>query len=191
MFIAFEQEINFFPLVRCMLTLYHLQDTSEEPVGTQPPFYEELNELFGHTIQDRGTLISAGGVRKATPTTESEDTPPFVSQDPIAASSVGPSSKRPVREEVVDSPPKKKSDSLEDCIRDMSETVVMRCCRALTREQEEVDLVRHILEQDGIEQGTDLYCMATHLCRNAVNSCIFTTMRTKENQHALDQFQLA
>jgi hypothetical protein len=56
----------------------------------------------------------------------------------------------------------------------------MRCCRALSREQEEVDLVRQILDQDGIEQVIDLYCMATNLCKNAVNRCIFTTMRTKE-----------
>jgi hypothetical protein len=59
--------------------MYYLQNTSEELVGTRLPFYEELNELFSRTIQDRGTLIGAGGVREATPTTECEDTPPYVS----------------------------------------------------------------------------------------------------------------
>ncbi|RLM78146.1 hypothetical protein C2845_PM12G09360 [Panicum miliaceum] len=56
----------------------------------------------------------------------------------------------------------------------------MRCRRGLSHEQEEVDMVRQILEQDSIEQGTDLYCMATNLCKNAVNRCIFMTIRTKE-----------
>jgi hypothetical protein len=62
----------------------------------------------------------------------------------------------------------------------MFETVAMRCCHGLSHEQEDVDLVRQILEQDNIEQGTDLYCMATNLCKNAVNRFIFTTIRTKE-----------
>uniref|UniRef100_K3YYS1 Uncharacterized protein n=1 Tax=Setaria italica TaxID=4555 RepID=K3YYS1_SETIT len=78
-----------------------------------PPFLDELYTLFGHTTQDRGTLLTAGGVREATPSVGTEDNPADMYLDPMAASSARNMSQRPTREEVVDSPPKKKSGNLE------------------------------------------------------------------------------
>ncbi|RCV33833.1 hypothetical protein SETIT_7G114600v2 [Setaria italica] len=40
-----------------------------------PSFLEELYTLLSHTTQDRGTLLTAGGVHEATPNIGSEDTP--------------------------------------------------------------------------------------------------------------------
>ncbi|ONL96635.1 hypothetical protein ZEAMMB73_Zm00001d028652 [Zea mays] len=49
--------------------------------GKPPPFLDELHTLFGRTTQDRGNLISAGGVRDASLNYGSEDTPPYLSND--------------------------------------------------------------------------------------------------------------
>uniref|UniRef100_K3YD37 Myb/SANT-like domain-containing protein n=1 Tax=Setaria italica TaxID=4555 RepID=K3YD37_SETIT len=140
-----------------------------------PPFVEEIHMLFGRTTQDRGTLLSAGGVCEPTLATGSEDTQADMSQDPIGSSSVRNMSKRLTREEVVDSPPKKNSGSLEDY-------------KQLSREEEELDLAMRILEEDDIEEGSDLYCMAIFLCKNAMNRRAFTTMKTKEGRLHWIQF---
>nr|TKW24184.1 hypothetical protein SEVIR_3G035600v2 [Setaria viridis] len=80
--------------------------------------------------------------------------------DPIAASSARNLSKRPTREISVDSPPKKKSGSLED----------------------------YLIEEDGIEEGSQLYCQALYLCKNAVYRRAFTKMKTKEGRLNWIQF---
>ncbi|KAF8731824.1 hypothetical protein HU200_015764 [Digitaria exilis] len=96
-------------------------DTSSEQQthGKPPPFLEELELLFGHTPQDRGTLLTVGGVRESTPTIGSDDTPQEISEDPHSASAVRNTSKRTSRDEVVDSPQKKKSASMEDYVKEM------------------------------------------------------------------------
>ncbi|XP_014660706.1 L10-interacting MYB domain-containing protein [Setaria italica] len=89
-------------------------DAIQTSTAKPPPFLDKLYTLFGHTTQDRGTLLTAGGVREATPSMGIEDTASDMYLDPMAATSARNMSKRPTREEVVDSPPKKKSGSLED-----------------------------------------------------------------------------
>nr|CAB3467575.1 unnamed protein product [Digitaria exilis] len=151
-------------------------DTSSEQQthGKPPPFLEELELLFGHTPQDRGTLLTAGGVRESTPTIGSDDTPQEISEDPHSASAVRNTSKRTGRDEVVDSPQKKKSASMEDYVKEISESVAKRCERR-SREQEGAI----ILEEDGIMEGSELYYMATYLCTKAANRRFFTQMKTK------------
>ncbi|TKW32740.1 hypothetical protein SEVIR_2G187600v4 [Setaria viridis] len=45
------------------------QTSSAKP----PLFLDELYTLFGHITQDRGTLLTAGGIREATPSMGIED----------------------------------------------------------------------------------------------------------------------
>lgn len=88
----------------------------------------------------------------------------------------------------MDSPQKKKSASLEDYIRDISETVARRCERSRSRVQEELDHVFQILEEDGIEEGSDLYFMALNLCNNALNRHAFNHLKTKQGRLRWIQF---
>ncbi|XP_012699992.1 L10-interacting MYB domain-containing protein [Setaria italica] len=108
---------------------------SSQPSSVKPlPFLDELYELYGRDPQDRGTLLTAGGIREATPSVGTEGNVADLYQDPIAASSAHNLSKRPSWEISVDSPPKKKSGSLEDYIRDISKTVANRSQKRGDRE---------------------------------------------------------
>ncbi|XP_004964334.1 uncharacterized protein LOC101753103 [Setaria italica] len=79
------------------------QPTSVKP----PPFLDELFELFGHEPQDRGTLLTAGGIRETTPSVGTEGSAADLDQDPPPASSARAMSKRSAREFSMDSPTKK------------------------------------------------------------------------------------
>jgi hypothetical protein len=48
------------------------------------------------------------------------------------------------------------------------------------RGQQEIDQVVRILKQDGLEEDSDLYCMANMLCKNDINWRFFLSMQTKE-----------
>jgi hypothetical protein len=81
--------------------------------------------------------------------------------------SVGQSSKRPAREQEVDSRPSKKiAESLEDCVRDISDTVraLKQAPPRVILEQEQMDSVLQILEEGGIHEGSDVHCDALILC---------------------------
>ncbi|KAK8462587.1 hypothetical protein SEVIR_1G230201v4 [Setaria viridis] len=54
------------------------QPTSVKP----PPFLDELFELFGHEPQDRGTLLTAEGIREATSSVGTEGNAADLDQDP-------------------------------------------------------------------------------------------------------------
>ncbi|KAL6847244.1 hypothetical protein ACP4OV_023097 [Aristida adscensionis] len=138
----------------------------QETRGKPPPFLEELEQLFGHTPRDRGTLLSAGGIRDSTPVDESEHTPP---QAQPTASNTDRHGKRACRDESVDSPRKKISTSIEDCIRDISEIGVQRFqgreARA-SRQQQEVDAVARVLREDGVDDSSELHMRTMYLCSN-------------------------
>jgi len=152
--------------------------------GRPPEFLDELATLYGHQPRDRGTMLSAGGHHERTPTRMTEATPADMSQDFVAGSSVGQSSKRRTRDQVVDSPQKKKSASLEDCVRDILDTVKEMASgdQHLSLEEVEMDQVRQILEQDGFPEGTEEFLRATYLCRKKLNRRTFLTMKTREGR---------
>ncbi|RCV44016.1 hypothetical protein SETIT_9G340300v2 [Setaria italica] len=131
--------------------------------------------LYGCDTQGRGTLLTAGGIREATPSMGTEANAHDFYPDPMAASSARNLSKRPTREISVDSPPKKKSGSLED----------YKCG---DREQEELDHAMQLIEEDGIKEGSELYYQALYLCKNAVYRRAFTKMKTKEGRLNWIQF---
>ncbi|KAJ1264799.1 hypothetical protein BS78_08G029200 [Paspalum vaginatum] len=149
--------------------------------GKPPKFLEELELLFGRTTQDRGVLLSAGGVRGRTPNSGPEDHPEHTPTDLFQHSSDQYMSKRPMREESVDSPRKKMSTSLEVCLKDISEAVTRRSRKSID-DVEGQDQVRQILDADGISEGSQLYLRALYLCKNAVNRKQFVGMRTKEGR---------
>nr|TKW21620.1 hypothetical protein SEVIR_4G131500v2 [Setaria viridis] len=164
------------------------QPSSQPSSVKPPPFLDELYELYGCDTQDRGTLLTAGGIREVTPSMGTEANPQDLYQDPMAASSAHNLSKRPSREISVDSPPKKKSGSLEDYVRDLSETVATRSQKRGDCEQEELDRAMQLIEEDGLQEGSKLYCQALYLCRNSLYRRAFTKMKTKEGQLNWIQF---
>ncbi|WVZ94873.1 hypothetical protein U9M48_040709 [Paspalum notatum var. saurae] len=91
-------------------------------------------------------------------------------------------SKRPIGEQIVDSPPKKKSASIEDCLRDISEAVTRHSRKSNNYDVAKHNQVRQILEADGIPEGSELHLRAMYLCRNAVSRMELIEMRTKEGR---------
>ncbi|XP_012704447.1 uncharacterized protein LOC105915131 [Setaria italica] len=157
------------------------QPSSQSSFVKPPPFIDELYELYGCDPQDRGTLLTAGGIREATPSVGTEGNAADLYQDPMRASSAHNLSKRSSQEISVDSPPKKKSDSLEDYFRDISETVANRSQKCADREQEEMDHAMQLIEEDGLQEGSPLYCQTLYLCtRNPGYRRSFTKMKMKE-----------
>uniref|UniRef100_K3ZAZ7 Uncharacterized protein n=1 Tax=Setaria italica TaxID=4555 RepID=K3ZAZ7_SETIT len=73
--------------------------------------------------------------------------------DPMAASSARNLSKKPTWEISVDSPPKKKSGSLEDYVRELSETVATRSQKCGDREQEELDRAMQLKKKMVLRRG--------------------------------------
>jgi hypothetical protein len=161
-----------------ILNLYYVQTQDPSTHGSRgkpPPFLDELYTLFGRTTHDKGNLISVGGVREPPRSYGSQDTP----DDGVGCSNIRSSSKRPIREAIVDSPPKKKM-SLEEHITNISESICIRNRRTLSRGQEEVGEVVRVLKQDGLEEDSDLYCMANILCKNDIDRRFFLHLDTKE-----------
>ena len=143
-----------------------MQDTSggappsrSQPSSVKPPpFLEELFELFVHEPQDRGTLLTAGGIREATPSVGTEGNAADLDQDPLPASSARDMSKQPAQEFSVDNPRKKRSGSLEQYIRDLSESVAKRSQKCADHAQGEMVRAMQLIEEDGLQEGSPLYC---------------------------------
>jgi hypothetical protein len=133
-----------------ILNLHYVQTHDPSTQGSRgkpPPFLDELYTLFGRTTHDRGNLISAGGVREPPQSYGNQGTP----DDGVGCSNIRSSSKSPIREAIVDSPPKKKM-ILEEHIANISESICIRNRRTLSRGQEEVDEVVRVLNKDGFEE---------------------------------------
>jgi len=156
------------------------QPTSVKP----PPFLDELFELFGHEPQDRGTLLTAGGIREATPSVGTEGSAADLDQDPPPASSARAMSKRPAREFSVDNPTKKRSDNLEQYISELSESVAVA-----DRTHEQIVRCLQLLKEDGIQEGSLLHCQAMYLCcKSAEYRSVLMGMTTKEGRMSWIQF---
>jgi hypothetical protein len=143
-----------------ILNLHYVQmhgPSTQDSREKTPPFLDEMYTLFGRTTHDRGNLISARGVREPPPIYGSQDTP----DDGVGCSNIRSLSKRPIREAIVDSPPKKNM-SLEEHIANISESISIRNQRTKSRGQQEADEVVQLLKQDGLEEDSHLYCMATN-----------------------------
>jgi hypothetical protein len=93
----------------------------------------------------------------------------------------------------VDSPPKAKRMSLEDHIANISDCISIRSQldlkKTLNRGNEEVVKVVRLLKEDGIEEDSDLYCMANILCKNDINRKFFLQLTSKEGRLHWIRFQ--
>jgi hypothetical protein len=90
--------------------------------GQPPDFLDQLEELYGDLNQDKGKLVWAGGVRESTPSNSSDEPTPSLSNH-VGSSSVGKTNKHSGREYVVTSPIKKKTNSIEDSVREISKSI--------------------------------------------------------------------
>ena len=88
----------------------------------------------------------------------------------------------------MDRPPKKKM-SLEDHIANISDCIIIRNQRTLNRGNEEVVEVVRLLKEDGLEEDSDLYCMANILCKNDINRKFFLQLTSKEERLHWIRFQ--
>uniref|UniRef100_K3Y3H6 Myb/SANT-like domain-containing protein n=1 Tax=Setaria italica TaxID=4555 RepID=K3Y3H6_SETIT len=146
---------------------------------------------LGHDTQtgDRGTLLTAGGIRESTPRVGTEGNAADLDQDPMPTSSARNFSKRSAREFSVDSPQKKRSGSLEQYIRDLSESVAKRSQKHADRAQGEMYRAMQLIKEDGLQEGSPLYCHALYLCtKNPDYRRAFTKMKTKEGRLNWIQF---
>uniref|UniRef100_K4AJ86 Uncharacterized protein n=1 Tax=Setaria italica TaxID=4555 RepID=K4AJ86_SETIT len=138
-------------------------------------FYDELTTLFGSTDSEHGPMLCVGGIGDRTPSGESEgNLDPMAeeniawSEDNIGRSSVGRVSQRLGKVHVVDSPLPKKSKSMEYYVKHISESMIQRTINernAISREEEEVMEMLHLVEQGGVPNGSELYFIATELFR--------------------------
>uniref|UniRef100_K3YN36 Myb/SANT-like domain-containing protein n=1 Tax=Setaria italica TaxID=4555 RepID=K3YN36_SETIT len=143
------------------------QSSSVKP----PPFLDELFELFGHEPQDRGTLLTAGGIREATPSVGTEGNAADLEQDPPCY------------------PTKKRSDNLEQYIRELSESVAKRSLQRADRTHDQMVRCMQILKEDGIQEGSPLHNQAMYLCtKSAEYRSTFMEMTTKEGRMSWIQF---
>jgi hypothetical protein len=84
-----------------ILNLHYVQtqDPSTQGIrGKPPPFLDEPYTLFGRTTHGWGNLISVGGVCEPPRSYGSQDT----SDDGVGCSNIRLSSKRPIKESIVD-----------------------------------------------------------------------------------------
>ncbi|KAJ1289527.1 hypothetical protein BS78_02G171300 [Paspalum vaginatum] len=134
------------------------------------------------------TRLSAGGVRA---TNDAFGTPRYILNDPFDKSSDRYRSKRPIKEETMDSHPKKMSPSIEDYLRGISKVVTRRSRKINNDDVDDQNKVRQILDDDSIQEGSELQLQALFLCKNAINRKRFIGMRTKEGREQWIQFNWA
>jgi hypothetical protein len=79
--------------------------------------------------------------------------------------------------------------NLEDHIANISESISIKNRRTLSRGQEEVDEVVRLLKEDGLEEDSDLYCMANILCKNDINRRFFLHLKSKAGRLLWIRFQ--
>uniref|UniRef100_A0A0E0GVI3 Myb/SANT-like domain-containing protein n=1 Tax=Oryza nivara TaxID=4536 RepID=A0A0E0GVI3_ORYNI len=147
---------------------------------------DELTILFGSMddVED--------GIGDRTPCGGSEDncTPiptghVGLSEDNAGRSSVGREAQRAGKEQVVDSPPPKKTKNMEYYVERISESMLEKSrneSSVIRGEQEEVTELLLQVEQDGVAQGSELYYIATDLFRSPARRAAFRCIRAPEHR---------
>ena len=140
----------------------HVQKNSKSAVERTniPKCLDLLITLWGHTPHDRGSLLSSSGHHcERTPSNASHDNPHDISPDPVGVQSVGQSSKRSTRDYSINSPPSKKSASINECLNDQTNIIkdhkLQKVC--ISKQEEEMDKVVKIMKEDGVEEIDDVY----------------------------------
>uniref|UniRef100_K3XRA8 Myb/SANT-like domain-containing protein n=1 Tax=Setaria italica TaxID=4555 RepID=K3XRA8_SETIT len=141
-----------------------------------------------------GPMLCVGGIGDRTPSCGSEDTPDPMAdenvdwlEDTVGRSSVGRVSQRSGKEHVVDSPLPKRTKSMEYYVERISESMIQRTMterNLISREEEEVTEMLHLVEQDGVPNGSELYFIATELFRSPARRASYRSITASENRIA-------
>ncbi|KAL6621279.1 hypothetical protein ACP70R_033711 [Stipagrostis hirtigluma subsp. patula] len=146
----------------------------------------ELENLFGNVDTEEGDMVCAGGLGERTPTGGSEDNVAPESEDNVGRSSAV-RAQRVRKEQVVDSPPPKRTKSMEYYVQCISESMLERSrneTNAVNQEQKELQESLEIVQEDGVEQGTELWFIASELLRSATRRAAFKMIRAPEHRIA-------
>uniref|UniRef100_A0A0D9YAD0 Uncharacterized protein n=1 Tax=Oryza glumipatula TaxID=40148 RepID=A0A0D9YAD0_9ORYZ len=160
-----------------------MEDREAKQFRHKPLAHEdELTILFGSMddVED-GTMLCVGGIGDRTPCGGSEDncTPIPTGHVGLSEDNAGRSSaQRAGKEQVVDSPPPKKTKNMEYYVERISESMLERSrneSSVIRGEQEEVAELLLQVEQDGVAQGSELYYIATDLFRSPARRAAFSS----------------
>uniref|UniRef100_A0A0E0LBT7 Protein kinase domain-containing protein n=1 Tax=Oryza punctata TaxID=4537 RepID=A0A0E0LBT7_ORYPU len=125
---------------------------------------------------EEGTMLCVGGTGERTPSGGSDDNLTPMSNDNVGRSSAGCVAQRAGKEQVVDSPPPKKSKNMEYYVGRISESMLERSrneSSVIRGEQDEMKELLQLVEEDGVAQGSELYFIATDLFRSAARRAAF------------------
>ena len=94
------------------------------------------------------------------------------------------SSKRTTREHSVNSPPSKKTISIDDCLNDLSQIIKNHTQQKVgsSKHDEEIAKVKQILKQDGLSESDPTFAHALVVFKNTVDRRNFLSMETKEGR---------
>ncbi|RCV30485.1 hypothetical protein SETIT_6G098900v2 [Setaria italica] len=140
--------------------------------GKAFPFYDELTTLFGTTDKEGSPMLCVGGIGDRTPSSRSEGNPNTAADE---------------NEHVVDNPPPKRTKSMEYYVKRISESTMQRTMNErnlISREEEEVMEMLHLVEQDGVPNGLELYFIATELFRSPARRASYRSITAAENRIA-------
>ena len=129
-------------------------------------------------------LASGGHHRERTPSTPSNETPHDMSQDPIGTHSVGQSSKQTNREHSINSPPSKKTVSIEECLEDLTQFIKNHRQQKAgsSKHDDKMAKVKQIMKQDGLPESDPAFACALVVFKNTVDRRNFLSMETKEGR---------
>ncbi|RLN03301.1 L10-interacting MYB domain-containing protein-like [Panicum miliaceum] len=158
------------------------------------PYEDELAILFSSMVNEDNTMLCIGGVGDKTPSRGSEenlgplseDNNAGSSEDNVGWSSVGHVAQRSRKEHGVDSPPHKKTKSMEYYAEHISERMLERNRyerSATSREQEMTELLQ-VPEEDGVSNGSELYFIATELFRSPGQRATYRSIKAAESRIA-------
>ena len=127
-------------------------------------------------------LASGGHHHERTPSTPSNETQHDMSQEPIGTHSVGQSSKRTNREHSINSPPSKKTVSIDECLKDLTQFIKNHTQQKAgsSKHDEEMAKVKQIMKQDGLPESNPAFARALVVFKNIVDRRNFLSMETKE-----------
>ena len=94
------------------------------------------------------------------------------------------SSKRTTREHSVNSPPSKKTISIDDCLNDLIQIIKNHTQQKVgsSKHDEEIAKVKQILKQDGLPESDPTFAHALVVFKNTVDRRNFLSMETKEGR---------
>ncbi|KAF2941999.1 hypothetical protein DAI22_03g388900 [Oryza sativa Japonica Group] len=167
-------------------------DNNTGTIRCDDDWWEDRIELTFHPYLPCRRIEKPNSIGDRTPCGGSEDncTPiptghVGLSEDNAGRSSVGREAQRAGKEQVVDSPPPKKTKNMEYYVERISESMLEKSrneSSVIRGEQEEVTELLLQVEQGGVAQGSELYYIATDLFRSPARRAAFRCIRAPEHR---------